>query len=263
MKQEQTFPTTSTSFTKDIWEGEGPLENVKDVDNLLENVLDSKNTEEDPSNMTALGGDEEDEVGEHNTNGSEPDDKKKSDDPPSRQRILKSSQEKFIRKRGRPRKVAKQSFDGEEECVNVGEDPGWNYENKTKHFSDMNVKEIHSNDVGSSGDTLESESVGLSVKSESISSSKESGKCDRVGSSRKRGKDLDWLQVERFENPEAFERSQIKVELDTKMSKRRAWESMGARNAAYACNVYRKQGWKSCPRKYRVSLLSTAISPCH
>ena len=89
--------------------------NVKDVDNLLENVLDSENTEEDPSNMTALGGDEEDEVGEHNTNGSEPDDKKKSNDPPSRQRILKSSQEKFIRKRGRPRKVAKQSLDGEEE----------------------------------------------------------------------------------------------------------------------------------------------------
>ena len=237
------------------------MENVKDVDNLLENVLDSKNTEEDPSNMKALGGDEEDEVGEHNTNGSEPDDKKESDDPPSRQMI--SRQEKFIRKRGRPRKVAKQSFDGEEECVNVGEDPGWNYENKTKPFSDMNVKEIHSNDVGSSEDTLESESVSLSVKSESISSSKESGKCDRVGSSRKRGKDLDWLQVERFENPEAFERSQIKVELDTKMSKRRAWESMGARNAAYACNVYRKRGWKSCPRKYRVSLLSTAISPCH
>ena len=232
------------------------MENVKDVDNLLENVLDSKNTEEDPSNMTALGGDEEDEVGEHNTNGSEPDEKKKSDDPPSRQRISKSSQEKFIRKRGRPRKVAKQSFDGEEECVNVGEDPGWNYENKTKPFSDLNVKEIHSNDVGSSEDTLESESVSLSVKSESLSSSKETRKCERVGSSRKRGKDLDWLQVERFENPEAFERSQIKVELDTKMSKRRAWESMGARNSAYACNVYRKQGWKSCPRKYRVSLLS-------
>ena len=249
MKQEQTSPTTSTSFTED----------VKELDNLLENVLDSENTEEGPSNKAALGGDEEDEVGEHNTNGSEPVDKKESDDPPSRQMI--SRQEKFIRKRGRPRKVAKQSFDGEEECVNVGEDPGWNYENKTKPFSDMNVKEIHSNDVGSSGDTLESESVGLSVKSESISSSKESGKCDRVGSSRKRGKDLDWLQVERFENPEAFERSQIKVELDTKMSKRRAWESMGARNSAYACNVYRKQGWKSCPRKYRVSLLSTAISP--
>ena len=249
MKQEQTSPTTSTSFTED----------VKELDNLLENVLDSENTEEGPSNKAALGGDEEDEVGEHNTNGSEPVDKKESDDPPSRQMI--SRQEKFIRKRGRPRKVAKQSFDGEEECVNVGEDPGWNYENKTKHFSDMNVKEIHSNDVGSSGDTLESESVGLSVKSESISSSKESGKCDRVGSSRKRGKDLDWLQVERFENPEAFERSQIKVELDTKMSKRRAWESMGARNSAYACNVYRKQGWKPCPRKYRVSLLSTAISP--
>ena len=70
MKQEQTFPTRSTSFTEDVWEGEGPLENVKDVDNLLENVLNSENTEEDPSNMTALGGDEEDEVGEHNTKGS-------------------------------------------------------------------------------------------------------------------------------------------------------------------------------------------------
>ena len=134
MKQEQTFPTTSTSFTEDVWEGEQSLENVKVVDNLLENVLDSKNTEEDPSNMTALGGDEEDEVGEHNTNGSEPDDKKESDDPLSRQRISKSRQEKFIRKRGRPRKVAKQSLDGEEERGNVDEDHGWNYENKTKPF---------------------------------------------------------------------------------------------------------------------------------
>ena len=178
MKQEQTFPTTSTSFTKDIWEGEGPLENVKDVDNLLENVLDSKNTEEDSSNMTALGGDEEDEVGEHNTKGSEPDDKKKSDDPPSIQRILKSNQEKFIRKRGRPRKVAKQSLDGEEERGNVDEDHGWNYENKTKPFSDLNVKEIHSNDVG---------------------------------------RDIEWVEVEVFNNPEDFQQSELCAEINNTM----------------------------------------------
>ena len=149
MKQEQTFPTTSTSFTEDVWEGEGPLENVKDVDNLLENVLDSKNTEEDPSNMKALGGDEEDEVGEHNTNGSE------LDDPPSRQTFSKSSREKFVKKRGRPRKVAKQTFDGEEECGKVGEDPGWNYGNKSKHFSDLNIKEIHSTDFFDGEETRE------------------------------------------------------------------------------------------------------------
>ena len=96
-----------------------------------------------------------------------------------------------------------------------------------------------------------------SLKSESVGSSLESQKSESVESSdksRKRGKDLLWQEVERFDNPEAFNRSQIKMELDRKMRKHRVWRSAGARNQGFVCKVFRKQGWKSCPRKYRVSL---------
>ena len=109
-----------------------------------------------------------------------------------------------------------------------------------------------SENVDSSGDTLES----IGSSDESVRTSEKS---------RGRGKDLNWQPVERFENQEAFNRSQIKAKIENTQMYRKlqGWESMGARNSAYACNVYRKQGWKSCPRKYRVSLLSTTISPCH
>ena len=102
-----------------------------------------------------------------------------------------------------------------------------------------------SENVDSSGDTLES-----------IGSSDEAGKYKRTSEkSRGRGKDLNWQPVERFENHEAFNRSQIKAKLDTQMYRKlQGWESAGARNQAYACHFYNKQGWKSCPRKYRVSL---------
>ena len=105
-----------------------------------------------------------------------------------------------------------------------------------------------SENVDSSGDTLES-----------IGSSDEAGKYESVRTSEKsrgRGKDLNWQPVERFENQEAFNRSQIKAKLDTVQMYRKlqGWESAGARNQAYACHFYNKQGWKSCPRKYRVSL---------
>ena len=103
-----------------------------------------------------------------------------------------------------------------------------------------------SENVDSSGDTLES--IGSSdEKSESVRTSEKS---------RGRGKDLNWQPVERFENQEAFNRSQIKAKLDTVTMYRKlqGWESAGARNQAYACHFYNKQGWKSCPRKYRVSL---------
>ena len=102
-----------------------------------------------------------------------------------------------------------------------------------------------SENVDSSGDTLES-----------IGSSDEAGKYKRTSEkSRGRGKDLNWQPVERFENQEAFNRSRIKAKLDTQMYRKlQGWESAGARNQAYACHFYNKQGWKSCPRKYRVSL---------
>ena len=71
---------------------------------------------------------------------------------------------------------------------------------------------------------------------------------------RRRGKDSDWQQVERFDSPQAFNRSQIKAELDTQMYLNRAWRSSGARQEHYRCKVSRKRAWKPCLRKYKVSL---------
>ena len=74
--------------------------------------------------------------------------------------------------------MAKQSLDGEEGSGNVGEDPAWNYENKAKPFSDLNVKEIHSNDVG---------------------------------------RDIEWVEVEVFNNPEDFQQSELCAEINNTM----------------------------------------------
>ena len=65
---------------------------------------------------------------------------------------------------------------------------------------------------------------------------------------------MDWQEVERFDSPQAFNRSEMKVKLDREMRKNRVYRSAGARNQGYVCKVFKKQGWKSCPFKYRVSL---------
>ena len=104
------------------------------------------------------------------------------------------------------------------------------------------------------------ESVGSSEKSESPFLVRQESEV--VGSSeksRKRGKDLNWQEVERFDSPQEFNRSEMKVKLDREMRKNRVYTSGGARNQGYVCKVFRKQGWKSCPFKFRVSLLSILL----
>ena len=73
------------------------------------------------------------------------------------------------------------------------------------------------------------------------------------GETRKRGKDLDWQQVERFESPQAFNRSEIKAELDQVMSRSKLCRTSEARQERYVCKFYKKAAWKPCLRKYRVS----------
>ena len=70
---------------------------------------------------------------------------------------------------------------------------------------------------------------------------------------RKRRKDLDWQQVERFDSPQAFNRSKIKAELDQVMSRSKLCRTSEARQERYVCKFYKKAAWKPCLRKYRVS----------
>ena len=98
------------------------------------------------------------------------------------------------------------------------------------------------------------------MKSESISSTgeKEIEENKSEGSlfeeTRKRGRDLNWQQVECFDSPQAFNRSQIKAELDEVMTRRKSWRTSEARQEGYVCKFGLKQAWKPCLRQYRVSL---------
>ena len=93
---------------------------------------------------------------------------------------------------------------------------------------------------------IESESAGSfeEKESESIFSSEET---------RKPGRDLDWLHVDCFDSPQAFNRSQIKTELDEVMRRKKLWRTSEALQERYVCKFFAKQAWKPCLRKYRVS----------
>ena len=74
---------------------------------------------------------------------------------------------------------------------------------------------------------------------------------------RKRRKKLDWQHVESFDTPQAFNRSQIKAELDKVMIRtmtRTMTRTSEARQESYMCKFNRKRGWKSCIRQWRVSV---------
>ena len=73
VKQEKLIPPTS--FPEDIWVGDQAV--ALEVEEVLENVLESESTEDGPSSdMETPGGDKE----ENSSNGSQPDCKKKSKD---------------------------------------------------------------------------------------------------------------------------------------------------------------------------------------
>ena len=93
---------------------------------------------------------------------------------------------------------------------------------------------------------IESKSAGSfkEKESESILSSEET---------RKPGRDLDWQHVDCFDSPQAFNRSQIKTELDEVMRRKKLWRTSEARQETYVCKFFAKQAWKPCLPKYRVS----------
>ena len=118
------------------------------------------------------------------------------------------------------------------------------YEGKESESAGTSVGQIERFDSVLSEGKVQSGFPQIEIKSESACSEE---------TRRRRGKDLDWQQVERFDSPQAFNRSQIKVELDMQMYLNRAWRRSGARQELYRCKVSRKRAWKPCLRKYRVS----------
>ena len=237
-----------------------------EVEDHLENVFDSKNTEED-SSLKALG---EDELGEHNANGSESDDKEKND-PSLRETISKSTQRRFARKKGRSRKVAKDGCGEEEE--EGGEDPDWNYGNKTKPFSKLNVKEKHSTDFlgvfpsnGEDTREMKTEKLKKPPKESRTESPKRKAEEESLTNSEKkmvkfntpRGKDKIWSQIDRFANNDQYKGSEIYTKLTAEMTRNNKYNTEDYQIDVYVCKHFKKRGWKSCPRSVRVGYSRTS-----
>ena len=110
------------------------------------------------------------------------------------------------------------------------------------------------NESDDSSEEKESEHFGSFEGKESVVSSEET---------QMRGKTLDWQHVECFDSPQAFNKSQIKVELDEVMTKSNSFRTSEARQESYVCKFFKKRAWKSCLFQYRVksSLSMSLTSP--
>ena len=75
----------------------------------------------------------------------------------------------------------------------------------------------------------------------------------------RRGKDVEWEELVHFENNQQFQGSDVKAEIDEFMTKRKEWKTVWATNQNYCCKFQNKAGYKSCPRQFKVCLIST----CH
>ena len=217
---------------------------------ILENVFDSKNTE-GPCDLEALGGDEED-VGEDSTNGSELENKK-SDDHEYKTKLSSDLNEihssGFLDENG-------------EESANKGDikktDERALLTNPKKNmFKRRRALKKTLKEYRADTPQMKSESISSTGEKE-IEENKSEGSL--FEETRKRGRDLNWQQVECFDSPQAFNRSQIKAELDQVMSRSKSSRTSEARQERYVCKFYKKSAWKPCLRKYRVSHLNTSFA---
>ena len=73
-----------------------------------------------------------------------------------------------------------------------------------------------------------------------------------------RGKDIEWIEVERFSNVEDYKKSKKKEELVNGFSRRKnkSYEYGDVEN--FVCRFARKVGYQGCPMKYKVTFMSTA-----
>ena len=74
-----------------------------------------------------------------------------------------------------------------------------------------------------------------------------------------RGKDLEWVKIDKFENEESYRKSEIKKKLFENLFRRKN------RNFEYGvvenivCKYARKVGYQPCPLKYKVTFFSTSF----
>ena len=69
---------------------------------------------------------------------------------------------------------------------------------------------------------------------------------------KRRGKDLIWVEVERFQHQDDFEQSALWAEIKETMSSTRNSRNDEAQFKQYRCKYKRKGGWLPCDRSYKV-----------
>ena len=75
-----------------------------------------------------------------------------------------------------------------------------------------------------------------------------------------RGKDIEWIEVERFATAKDFKESQKKRKLDKEFTRRKARSFEYGDVEDYVCKFERKVGYLGCPVKYKVTYTSTSSS---
>lgn len=74
-----------------------------------------------------------------------------------------------------------------------------------------------------------------------------------------RGKDVEWVEIDKFVNVEQYNKSEVKKKLSEDFSRRknRAFEYGDVEN--FVCKFARKVGFLPCPLKYKVTFMSTSF----
>ena len=75
-----------------------------------------------------------------------------------------------------------------------------------------------------------------------------------------RGKDIEWIEFKNFDTVKEFKESQIKGNLDSGFTRRKARSFEYGDVEDYVCKFERKVGFLGCPVKYKVTYSSTSSS---
>ena len=62
---------------------------------------------------------------------------------------------------------------------------------------------------------------------------------------RTRGKDIDWQDLELFDGPDEYNRSEIKKEICEIMIRKKQWQNNESRCENFVCKYFDKRGWKN------------------
>ena len=73
---------------------------------------------------------------------------------------------------------------------------------------------------------------------------------------RVRGKDINWMPIETFDNVDDYESSDLFKELKDKFTLQRSRDPEYADTETYICKFCRKVGYLPCPLKYKIDFLS-------